>query len=100
MKYCLGTEVAHSNHEIFISQRKYVLALLKETGKIRGKPVESHIESNHRLGEAHKMDKGTCQRLVGKLICLSHTRPNIAYAIRVVRKFMNNSKDAHFQVFI
>nr|KYP41832.1 Retrovirus-related Pol polyprotein from transposon TNT 1-94 [Cajanus cajan] len=34
LKYFLGIEVAYSKNGIFISQRKYVLDLLKETGKL------------------------------------------------------------------
>jgi Reverse transcriptase (RNA-dependent DNA polymerase) len=34
LKYFLGIEVAHSSKGLFISQRKYVLDLLKETGKL------------------------------------------------------------------
>ena len=34
LKYFLGIEVAYSTQGIFISQQKYVTALLAETGKI------------------------------------------------------------------
>jgi len=33
LKYFFGIEVAYSRQGIFISQRKYILDLLKETGK-------------------------------------------------------------------
>jgi len=33
LKYFFGIEVAYSRQSIFISQRKYILDLLKETGK-------------------------------------------------------------------
>ncbi|WMV48782.1 hypothetical protein MTR67_042167 [Solanum verrucosum] len=78
LKYFLGIEVAHSKQGIFISQQKYVLDLLKETGKLGCKPVATPIEYNHRLCNAPEdsvVDKGLYQRLVGKLIYLSHTRP-------------------------
>ena len=42
LKYFLGIEVAHSRHGIFISQQKYVLDLLIETGKLGCKPVDTH----------------------------------------------------------
>ena len=51
LKYFLGLEVAHSRHGIFISQHKYVLDLLSETGKLGCKPVKTPIEQNHRLSE-------------------------------------------------
>ncbi|XP_024029849.1 uncharacterized protein LOC112094067 [Morus notabilis] len=38
------------------------------------------------------------QRLVGRLIYLSHTRPDIAYAVSVISQFMHNRKKVHLQV--
>lgn len=61
LKYFLGIKVAHSKHGIFIAQRKYILDLLKETGKIGCKLADSPIEQNHKLSEAHEnaaVDKG------------------------------------------
>ena len=51
LKYFLGIEVAHSKEGIFISQQKYVLDLLKETGKLGCKAASTPIEPNHRLGK-------------------------------------------------
>jgi Reverse transcriptase (RNA-dependent DNA polymerase) len=44
LKYFLGIEVAFSKRGLFISQRKYVLDLLKEIGKLGCKPVSTPIE--------------------------------------------------------
>nr|KYP74866.1 Retrovirus-related Pol polyprotein from transposon TNT 1-94 [Cajanus cajan] len=98
LKYFLGIEVARSKHGIFICQRKYVLDLLTETGMLGCKPVDTPIEKNHKnfhcVGTA-STDKGRYQRLVGKLIYLSHTRPNIAYAVNVVSQFMHDPRKPH-----
>lgn len=98
LKYFLGIEVARSKQGISLSQRKYVLDLLTETGMLACKPVETPIEMNHKLGEHPDQvptDKGRYQRLVGRLIYLSHTRPDIAYAVSVVSRFMHAPSEEH-----
>ena len=61
------------------------------------------IESNHKLGEALEdtvVDKRMHQKLVGKLIYLSHTRLDIAYTVGVVSQFMHNPKEVHLQAVV
>ncbi|RVW75167.1 Protein MHF2-like [Vitis vinifera] len=83
-----------------LSKRKYVLDLLQETRKIGCKLADTPIDPNHKLREASEdatVDKGMYQILVGKLIYLSHTRLNIAYALSLVSQFMHNSKEVDLQ---
>ncbi|KAL0448132.1 UNVERIFIED_CONTAM: hypothetical protein Slati_1941100, partial [Sesamum latifolium] len=82
---CLSIEVAYSKHGIFLSQRKYVLDFLKKTGTLGCKAASTPIEPNHKMvgdQDDTTVEKRRYQRLVGKLIHLSHTRPDIAYAAR------------------
>lgn len=84
LKYFLGFEVLRSKIGIFISQWKYVLNLFVEIGMIDSKPVDTPIVVNHGLRmtkEAKPADKEKYHRLVGKLIYLSHTRPDIGYVV-------------------
>ena len=60
-----------------------MLDISTEVGMLECKLVDTPIVQNHRLGEyldQAPMDTGRYQRLVGKLIYFSHTRPDIAYA--------------------
>ena len=43
------------------------------------------------------IDKAQYQRLVGRLIYLTHTKPDLAYAVSVVSQFMHNPKVRHMQ---
>ncbi|XP_037492732.1 uncharacterized mitochondrial protein AtMg00810-like [Jatropha curcas] len=108
LKYFLGIEVLRSKQGIFISQKKYIPDLLTETGLVDCKPAETPLEVNHGLkglglvlkegGEP--ADKELYQRLVGKLIYLSHTRPDIAYAVGVVSQFMQSPQKEHMEAVI
>jgi hypothetical protein len=49
LKYFLGIEIAHSSKGLFISQRKYVLDLLKQTGKLGYKPASTPMDSKYKL---------------------------------------------------
>ncbi|KAA3477377.1 Retrovirus-related Pol polyprotein from transposon TNT 1-94 [Gossypium australe] len=73
----LRIEVTRSRKAKFVSQRKYVLDLLKETGMIGYKPASTLMDSKKKLRREEKgvpIDKGRYQCLVGKLIYLSHTQ--------------------------
>ena len=100
LKYFLGIEVTYSTQGIFISQQKYVTDLLAETGKIECKPVSTPMDPNHKLGEAKEepmVDKRMYQRLVGRLIYLTHTWPDIAYSMSVISQFMHDPREPHLQ---
>lgn len=87
LRYFLGMEVAKNKDGILVSQRKYVLDLLEEIGMMGCKPVETPLDPNQKLGtqtSSNPVDKGRFQRLVGKLIYLSHTRLDIGFAVSYI----------------
>jgi hypothetical protein len=100
LKYFLGIEVTRDKEGIYLSQRKYILDLLCETGMLDCKPVDTPMIPNLKL-EAYTDHTPTnvdrYQRLVGKLIYLAHTRPDIAYAVSVVSQFMHSPKEEHLE---
>jgi hypothetical protein len=83
LKYFLGIEVSRGTKGIFLTQRKYVLDLLKETRMHGSKIAATPIDQNHRLSSdaGNPVDRERYQRLVGRLIYLSHTHPDIAFAM-------------------
>jgi len=91
--------MAHSRKGIFIFQQKYI-NLLNETGKMDCKPTSTPIDPNIKLGSAEDDTQWTemFQRLVRKLIYLSHTRPGIAFVVSLVSQFMHQPKEMHLQV--
>ena len=102
LKYFLGIEVARSKYRIFISQRKYVLNLMQETGMLGCKSNDTLIDLNLKLDKDPNgtlVDRRSYQRLVGKLIYLSHTRSDFAYAVSLVSQFMH-APESHLEVVL
>ncbi|KAG8472686.1 hypothetical protein CXB51_034612 [Gossypium anomalum] len=97
LRYFLGMEVARSKEGLVINQRKYVLDLLKETGFLGCKPADIPMEANLRFNkeDGSLVDREKFQRLVGKLIYLSLTRPDIAFPVNVISQHMTNPTEEH-----
>ena len=74
-----------------LSQKKYVLDILEETGMLNCKPVDTPMDPNVKLvprqGEPLG-DPGRYRRLVSKLNYLTITRPDISFPINVVSQFL------------
>ncbi|XP_078444348.1 alpha/beta-Hydrolases superfamily protein isoform X1 [Wolffia australiana] len=100
MTYFLGIEVAYSRSGIVLSQHKYILDLLRETGKLDCRPAATPVDNNVKL-KAEQDDKDALvnktsfQRLIGKLLYLNHTRPDIAFAVNSLSQFMNDPRESH-----
>jgi len=48
LKYFLGIEIAHSSKRLFISQRKYIIDLLREAGKLECKPASTPMDRKYK----------------------------------------------------
>ena len=83
LKYFLGVEVMRSNQGILLSQWKYVLDMLSETGKLGVKPCSTPMAPNVQLTKEGELfeDPKRYRRQVRKLNYLTATRPDIAYIV-------------------
>lgn len=98
LRYFLGMEVARTNKGISVSQRKYTLDLLKETGMLGARPAYTPMELNQKLTirpDGTAVNQERYQKLVGKLIYLSHTRPDISFPVSVVSQFSSSPQKEH-----
>ena len=98
LKYFLGIEVAQSNFEVVISQRKYTLDILVNTGMLDCKPVDTPMDPNVKLvpGQVELLrDPGKYRRLVGKMNYLTIIRPNISFPMSIVSQFLQSPCESH-----
>jgi hypothetical protein len=103
LKYFLGIEVLRSRHGILLSQRKYTIDLLNEVGMLACKPSDTPAAENVKLS-AHSnqipANKEQYQRLVGRLMYLAHTRPDLAYLLSVVSRYMHSPSEEHMKAIM
>jgi hypothetical protein len=97
LRYFLDLDIARSPKGILLSQRKCVLDLLTETGMLGCRPASTPIDPNHKLHAkcGDLVNKERYQRLVGRLIYLCHTRPDISYVVSVVSRYMHEPRKGH-----
>ncbi|RVW83690.1 Retrovirus-related Pol polyprotein from transposon TNT 1-94 [Vitis vinifera] len=103
LKYFLGIEIAQSSSGVVLSQRKYALDIMEETGMLDCKPIDTPMDPNVKLvpGQGEPLgDPGRYRRLVGKLNYLTITRPDISFPVSVVSQFLQSPCDSHWDAVI
>ncbi|XP_006593273.1 uncharacterized protein LOC114379003 [Glycine soja] len=99
MRYFLGMQVKQRPGQIFISQEKYADDLLKKFNMQDCKPLATPMAMNEKLSKdvgKNKVDATIYRSLVGSLIYLTNSRPDIVHAVSIVSRFMSNPRKAHF----
>ncbi|XP_013673820.1 secreted RxLR effector protein 161-like [Brassica napus] len=107
--YVIGGE---SKQGISVCQRKYVLELLDDTCFLGCKPSSIPLDPTiklssetirkpsdgskviHEMGESLENPK-VYRKLMGRLMYLAITRPDIAYALTKLRQYSSKPRDAH-----
>lgn len=101
LKYFLGLEIARNSTGIIVNQRRYTLELLEETGMLACKPSNVPMDPSVKLcmdsDEPVLSEPEVYRRMVGKLMYLTITRPDITYAVNRLCQFTSAPKNSHLQ---
>ncbi|KAF3659392.1 putative LRR receptor-like serine/threonine-protein kinase EFR-like [Capsicum annuum] len=92
-------EVPQAEDVIFLSQRKYARDLLIKFGFLNCKPAATplNIGEKLQLNDGAEMDDARSFRsLVGGLIYLTQTHPDIAFSVGVISRFMQQPSKVYF----
>ena len=100
LRYFLGLEIARSKEGIYLCQRKYALDIIAESGLLGCKPTSFPMEENHQsalaTGTLLKVLEKYC-RLVGRLIYLTISRPELSYCVHILAQFMKTPQEVHWE---
>lgn len=99
-RYFLGMEISRFDTGLLLNQRKYVIDLLKDAGCVNTKIAKFPMQRNLHLsiddGELLE-DPESYRRLVGRLLYLTLTRPDISYTVQQLTQFLSSPRQPHLK---
>ena len=100
IRYFLGLEVLQRSDGIFISQKKNALEVLKRFGMDKSNYVCNPIVPGCKLVKDEsgiKVDKTNYKQIVGSLMYLTTTRPDMMFVVSLIDRYMENPTELHLQ---
>ncbi|KAJ0921705.1 putative RNA-directed DNA polymerase [Helianthus annuus] len=83
-----------------LSQRKYTLDIIEDAGMLGCRPSPIPMEQNLKLEagkEEDRVDPSHYRRLVGRLLYLQATRPDIAHSVSILSQFVVDPRTSHLE---
>ncbi|KAL8127329.1 hypothetical protein AgCh_014300 [Apium graveolens] len=99
LSYFLGIEVVRDDTGMFLSQRKYIVDLLRKVQLDGVKSISTPMSTSMSLTVPHSLfheDVSKYRSVVGALQYLTLTRPDISFAVNRVCQFMHSPKVEHW----
>ena len=103
LNYFLGLEITHSTYGLYITQAKYASELLSRAGLINNKTIDTPVEFNAHLtpsGGKPLSNPSLQRRLVGSLVYLTVTCPDISYVVHQVNQYLSAPRSIHYAVVL
>ncbi|CAL2243101.1 unnamed protein product [Prunus armeniaca] len=101
LHHFLGMGILQTDQRVFIHQSKYAKSLLVKFGLEDFKPVSITLPTSERLKKmdgSELADEGLYGKIVGSLLYLTATRPDLMYAASLLTRFMTNPTKKHMGV--
>nr|GEX44948.1 hypothetical protein [Tanacetum cinerariifolium] len=98
LTFFLGVQVKKKKDGIFINQDKYVAEILRKFGLQEGKSASTLIDTEKPLlkdPDSEDVDVHTYWSMIGSLMYLTSSRPDIMFAVCACARFQVTSKSSH-----
>lgn len=103
IKYYLGLEVCRSSTGLSLSQRKYIHDLLAEHNLLDSKPLTIPFDQHAKLNDKDcplLFDPAVYRSIVGKLLYLTISRPDISFSVQLLNQFMQAPRETHLKAAV
>ncbi|XP_024195543.1 uncharacterized mitochondrial protein AtMg00810-like [Rosa chinensis] len=100
LTFFLGIQVKQLDTGIFLSQTKYAENLIKKFGLESKKVVTNPMSTTTKLSEdlnGKSIDSTLYRSMIGSLLYLTASRPDISYSVGVCARFQANPKESHLE---
>ncbi|KAI3758716.1 hypothetical protein L6452_06287 [Arctium lappa] len=100
LTFFLGLQVQQKSDGFFICQSKYVQDILSKFGLSDSKPASTPMETHKQITadlEWEDMDVHLFRSMIGSLIYLTASRPDIMFPVCVCARFQVRPKQSHYQ---
>jgi hypothetical protein len=100
LHYFLGLQVLQTNEGIFLSRSKYACDLLCHFHMDDCKSTPSPFQSRVNLTATYtspEVDATLYRQLVGILLYLTHTHPNLSFVVGLVAWYMKTPHESHWK---
>ena len=98
LNYFIRLQVKQIKDETFISQTKYIKEIIKNFGMETSKELSTPISSTCKLDkdeEGTNIDQKLYWGIIGLLLYLTTSRPDILFSVCVYARFQSNLKESH-----
>ena len=98
LTFFLGLQVSQSDKGIFITQAKYIKDLLKKFKLEDSKHVSTSMVTGCKLSkddESLELDHTMYRYMIGILLYVTTTRPNVMQVVGLVARFQLDPKETH-----
>nr|GFB02011.1 reverse transcriptase domain-containing protein [Tanacetum cinerariifolium] len=102
LTFFLGLQVKQKKDRICISHDKYVAEILRKFGLTDGKSASTPIDTENPLlkhPDGEDVDVHTYRLMIGSLMYLTSSRPDIMFAFYACARFQVTTKASHLHVF-
>ncbi|KAG9442456.1 hypothetical protein H6P81_018310 [Aristolochia fimbriata] len=100
LSFFLGFQIKQLDNGIFLSQEKYAKEMVQKFGMEHTKPKTTPMGTNeklHRDSEGVGTDQHLYKSMIGSLLYLTASRPDLCFTVGVCARYQANPKESHLQ---